>query len=318
MIAPVVALGLVPRFYGIDTDGLPQLDCLDVHGGCKPAAIIVSHLFDRARSLHEARVWCDRHGITMIEDCAHAPIGMAGERPAGHWGDLATASVTKFAAVPEMGLLGSSRGVPSLPRLSAPGFSEQVRAVWIALDRAAPHSRPAALHFLVRWLGRQRSGRAPAERRATAGADTQDVSVAMLAACDMSRADHGPTWMARALAATAFDGGAAKVRRNNHAALLAAVDGMSGVRPLYRRCPDDAAPYAVPLWVEEADSAYERLRQAGEAVYRWDRVWPGTPNLIDDQAPSWRRHVLQCLCHQDLSPQDMQRLARRLGRGASR
>lgn len=315
MIAPVEAQGLVPRFYGVDGQGLPQLAGIDTREDRRPRAIIVSHLFDRARSLFEVRGWCDQHGMVMIEDCAHAPIGMAGERPAGHWGDFATASISKFAAVPEMGMMACAHASPLACQLTKPSLAEQVKGVWTVLDRAAAFRRPAVLHPAIRWLGRLRSaGKVTPSAQATSSQAPLDRQ-AMMLACDMSRTGHAPTWIARALAGSAFDERAAAMRRANHAALRAAVAGVPGVRALFESCPQDAAPYAAALWVDEAERVYEALRQAGEAVYRWDRVWPGTPVLAGDCAPAWRRHVLQCLCHQDLSPLDMTGLGLRIRGG---
>jgi hypothetical protein len=40
-------------------------------------------------------------------------------------------------------------------------------------------------------------------------------------------------------------------------------------------------------------------------VFRWDRLWPGTPHDTDDAGVQWSRQVLQMLCHQDLSDADI-------------
>jgi hypothetical protein len=96
---------------------------------------------------------------------------------------------------------------------------------------------------------------------------------------------------------------------------LETLTGLSGARPLFGPCPPDAAPYAVPVWIDDAnvaDTVYATLRAAGDAVYRWDRVWPDAPAVVGDHAPSWRRHVLQCLCHASLTRWDMCRLGQRI------
>jgi len=310
MIAPAFTLGFAPRFYPINAEGLPGLAKIDLDTSPRPMAIIVPHLFDRARSLRMVRNWCDRHRIALVEDCAHAPLGSAGERASGHWGDLAAASITKFAAVPEMGLLAAPTPVVRGSTLERPSLRDQLKAAWNVLERAAPHDRPAGLHHLVSWMDKHRG----MSKKTTDSAQAMQAgtSAAAIAACDMGRTQRRPTWVARLLAAEYCTEAAAIARRINHSALLGALKGTVGVQPLFGPCPQDAAPYAVPLWVDNADVIYAALRSAGEAVYRWDRVWPGTPTIEGDYAVEWRVHVLQCLCHQSLTPADMQRLGRRI------
>jgi hypothetical protein len=64
------------------------------------------------------------------------------------------------------------------------------------------------------------------------------------------------------------------------------------------------------LWVDDADRVYQALREQELPVFRWDRVWPGTPVVEGDQGPLWSRHVLQLLCHQNLSAADVEHTAR--------
>ena len=61
-----------------------------------------------------------------------------------------------------------------------------------------------------------------------------------------------------------------------------------------------------------ADVVYESLRMQRLPVFRWDRVWPGTPVLAGDTGRAWNRQVLQLLCHQDLSAEDTQFLGARV------
>ena len=50
----------------------------------------------------------------------------------------------------------------------------------------------------------------------------------------------------------------------------------------------------------------------GMPVFRWDRIWPGTPGSRHDEGPRWSQHVLQLLCHQDLSAADIRQVARQV------
>ena len=61
--------------------------------------------------------------------------------------------------------------------------------------------------------------------------------------------------------------------------------------------------------VDDADRIYHALKAQALPVFRWDRIWPGTPRLKGDVGPLWSQHVLQLLCHQDLSVADIERTA---------
>ena len=95
----------------------------------------------------------------------------------------------------------------------------------------------------------------------------------------------------------------AQRRRAHYEALHRLTEQLPGARPLFGPLPAQAAPYVMPLWVDEpepAETVYAALRAAGCAVFRWDRVWPGVPDFHGDHGARWRTQVLQLLCHQDL------------------
>ena len=98
--------------------------------------------------------------------------------------------------------------------------------------------------------------------------------------------------------------GRGKQRQANHHALSQGLFDARGASPLFGPAPDRTAPYAMPLLIDSAtraDRVYAAMREAKLPVFRWDRLWPGTPSLADDSGTAWRRNVLQLLCHQSLS-----------------
>jgi hypothetical protein len=96
-------------------------------------------------------------------------------------------------------------------------------------------------------------------------------------------------------------------RRRNYSLLAQRLAGQPGLHPLRPQLPPDCAPYVFPLWVEQPDPGYLELRQLRMPVFRWDRLWPGVPQLPGDQGRAWSHHVLQLACHQDLSDSDLER-----------
>lgn len=294
LVAPLRAAGATVQFYPLDADGLPRLD------GLVPAprtrAIVVAQLFGLPRSLAAVRAWCDTHGIALVEDCAHSFFGQAGERPVGHWGELATASVSKFFPVPEGGLLASARPLP--PQALRPAGARQQLKAWLDVaERASDARRLPGLNGLLGAVFRLKNG--PARPHAAGGPPRAMNEAEMMADCDLARSEQLPPALTRQL--LGLPRGRIVARRRAHYEQLHGLAlKLAGARPLLGPLPDQAAPYVMPLWVDEAEPVYAALRAAGCAVFRWDRVWPGVPDFPDDHGARWRTHVLQLLCHQDL------------------
>lgn len=308
MVAAVVHAGLQPHFYAQDAALRPLLDQLDARGA---GALLVAHYFGHPRSLAAERAWCDQQGLALIEDCAHSFFGQAGERPVGAWGDFAIASVTKFFAVPEAGLLASSqRRTGTLP-LRPPGWRDQALALPRLLSLARHHGRLR--------LGPPPVVPAPDFVPAPAGAAPAVAAPPAsdpLQGCDMRRTDCQPLalsrWVLRRSARAAI-----VARRWRHARLLQQRSLPAGARwlvDLDAAGPESAgAPYAVPLWLDAPDAAYHALRRNGVPVFRWDVLWQGTPaDLPGDHGQASGRHVLQLLCHQSLGDAELRHIDRTL------
>jgi len=285
MIAPVIEAGLQPLFYALDAEGLPALERIDAATAAAAGAMFVAHFFGLARSLAAVQAWCRSRGIVLVEDCAHCYFGMAGERPVGHWGDYATASLSKFFPVSEGGLLASAVHEIAPLGLQAQGMRAQIKAAWDVLDLASRHSRLAGLSQLLRSL---RAMRAKVPVPAGDGMTTSVSidSATMHRECDMARIRLAPTRDTRLIHGSLPARRIVTRRRANYALLSELLSSASGASPLVRCLPAGSVPYVLPLWVDgeaRADAVYARLRDERLPIFRWDRLWPGTPAMAEDQ-----------------------------------
>lgn len=308
MVAPIVRTGLQPMFYGVRADGQPHLDGIAFGAGQRPVAMIAAHYFGLPLSLAATRAWCDANSVTLIEDCAHCFFGQAGARAVGQWGDYAFASLTKFFPLPEAGLLVANRDSLACITLKPPTWRAQVKGCADLLELAARFGRLRGTATLLRAVfaikNSLRRDQGVPSTAAKAPEVTCTDSRAMLD-CDMERADEHPLWISRRLFGWVNRQRIVERRRENYRAYADALSHVPGVRVLHPTLPEAAAPYAFALLVDDAERVYHALRLQGMPVYRWDRVWPRTPALADDCAPHWRQHLLQLLCHQDLSAADV-------------
>jgi perosamine synthetase len=314
MVAPVVLAGLQPAYYGVRTDALPDLASIGDEVASRTKAIIVPHYFGLAQSLAEVRAWCDRRDIALIEDCAHCYFGEAGERRVGAWGDFATASLSKFLPVPEAGLLASAHRPIAPPVLDRASTKGQIKGVVDVLEYSVRYRRLAGLTGGLNLLFKLKNARhteqaEQAEQAAHPGDASDPVATAptMLRDCDMGRIAQRPLAASMALKQWLPRGRIIANRQRNFALYAEHLQKLPGAH-LLRPLPTlPVAPYVFPLWVDNADVVYHALRTHEFPVFRWDRIWPGTPALPGDAGPQWSRHVLQLLCHQDLSEDDVMR-----------
>lgn len=310
MVAPVLLLDLQPLYFGIDSQGLPDLSSIDPEQAAQAKAMLVSHYFGLPRSLAVVRQWCDAHGIALIEDCAHSYFGRAGERAIGAWGDYATASVSKFFPVPEAGVLASAKR--PLPRLSLKpqGFKAQLKALVDVLEIGTRHRRLGGLQALLAPLFRLKSGPVPTRVAPAPAAET--TADDLMRGCDMGRIAAQPLALSLLLREHLPQDRIIALRQRNFALYEQLLGEQNSMRALSVGSIEGCAPYVYPFWVEDADRVYHALREQGLPVFRWDRLWPGTPVLAQDQGRRWSRHLLQLLCHQDLGSDDVRRTAQQL------
>lgn len=307
MVAPVILANLNVAYFGLRADGLPNLDTIDAATANKSKAMLVAHYFGLSHSLAEVRQWCDDRGIALIEDCAHCYFGEAGERPVGAWGDYSTASLSKFLPVPEGGVLASAHRPIGHLELAPQSFKAQFKG-WIdVFELATKYKRLKGLNSALAFLFRLKNSRLQSQSKAEG--PTGSAAASVMRDCDMSRIAQAPLATTMILKATLPRGRIIVRRQQNFATYARHFAHTEGAKPLFPSPLKIVAPYVFPLWVDDADRVYHALRAQELPVFRWDRIWPGTPQLDGDVGPMWNQHVLQLLCHQDLSEADVERIS---------
>ncbi len=152
MVSPVVAAGAEPMFFPIDSHGAPRLDIVSTLDLGRVRAMLVAHYFGLPQSMASVRQFCDRLGIALIEDCAHAMFGAVDGRPVGAWGDFAIASLTKFFPVTDGGCLivNAAAGAPRRPDRRS--IRDQFRGAANAIELGAQHGKLIGLNAPINAL----------------------------------------------------------------------------------------------------------------------------------------------------------------------
>lgn len=310
MVAPVLLANLKVHYFELLPNGLPNLESIEESTAQKCKVMLVPHYFGLAKSLKEVREWCDKWDVALIEDCAHCYFGQAGERAVGEWGDFATASLSKFFPLPEAGLLASAQRSIKSVALKRPSLKAQIKGYVDVVELASKYHRFIGIQLFLKLLFKLK-------RIYPLKSETVNKSEAteMMRDCDMARIDHAPLWTALTLKNILPRGRIIIQRQINFAKYASHFSNITGAKPLFpidSKSLPSTAPYVFPLWVDDPDWIYQSLRDLKLPVFRWDRIWPKTPSSLKDTGTLWSHHVLQLLCHQDLSVEDIDRTAQAL------
>jgi dTDP-4-amino-4,6-dideoxygalactose transaminase len=272
-------------------------------------AILVPHYFGLPQPLGLVRAFCDAHGIALIEDCAHMFFGFVEGSPVGTWGDLAIASLTKFYPVAEGGcLISNSRDLAEI-KLVPRSLTDELKAALDVIEIGARHGRFPGLNALLRGVfrlkdsvrGRRRGARLTPLEHSTVAPSVDEYSDALL----WSRL----TWTSRRIVESARHSRIIELRRRNFELVAGLLADLPGAAPFATVLPAGTAPYVFPLRVTNAEARYAGLRRAGVPVFRWDRIWPGTPRIPGDHGLAWATEMFQLGCHQDLTAEDVRGIA---------
>jgi DegT/DnrJ/EryC1/StrS aminotransferase family len=118
VVTPVEAVGARAVFFPIGRSFEVDLEALERAVGPKTRAILLIHYLGFPGPVEAVRALCDRRGLALIEDCAHALYSRHGDRRLGTYGDLAIFSPWKSLPLPDGGLLVVNRPdlAPTVPR----------------------------------------------------------------------------------------------------------------------------------------------------------------------------------------------------------
>jgi dTDP-4-amino-4,6-dideoxygalactose transaminase len=294
MIHPVLAAGCTPIFYPVEADFSVAVQALDCRRSERTRFLLISHFFALVHDLGAIKAWCDRHAITLIEDCAHAFYRNGTDAP-GTQGHYAIASAVKFLGGHHGAMLAANPGhalpPPPDPLPLRQEAREAVRELQSRLRRRAALPPCTALPPLS---AREQMASVPLDRHRL---DT------------LAEPETG--WSASRLHQRRYrqlDHASIRSRRTHNFSRL-----QQAFQPLLHRMDPElpaslypkmqtSAPYVFPLLVPESHPlAYLQLKQLGVPVWRWDTL----VHTDCPQANRLRLRLIQLPCHQQLTEPEL-------------
>jgi hypothetical protein len=255
-LAPLRGLAATLKFYPCQPDLTPDWHFLEegVKGVGGPQVLVLVHYFGFANASREAVDFCQRHGLTLLEDGAHV-LRMA---PGLGMGELLVFSPRKLLAVPAGGVLVFPPKLRDyLPEMPAAPWSGDI-IFWVA--QRLTQKIFLALGLSWSWWWR----RLP---------DDEPI-------CQDPQPPPGPAACDRytlgllALAEPRLTGMVSR-RRSNYEGLADYLRGFSGVRLLFPQLPPETCPYVFPFLMDQGSGrVMARLRSRGILASRWPTLPP--------------------------------------------
>lgn len=309
MIAPAKWRGAGVVFYRINKDTSAQLDDIAAKITAKTRAIIVTHYFGFEQELQHIKALCTKHGIVLIEDCAHALFGLSSGQAIGTTGDYAIASCLKFLPIYEGGLICSTtRDLSAIP-LSSPSLTFQMKSAINCLEMSVFYNRLGLFGRLINttfklkdklWAylkslqpDRHSSSLGPSSSEGGYGLDEawihKTISLFSNRIIQSAQLDY-----------------IAKQRRQNYQTLNASLATLPNCHPLFATLSEHTVPWVFPLYVDQPEKYFLALKMQGVPVWRFGEFLDSS--VTKDVCPvsvEYSKHIFQFPCHQSLAPSEI-------------
>ncbi len=299
MIEPVLAHSAVPVYYRIHCDTSVDLEDIRAKLADSPRALLVAHYFGFPQDMLSLRAFCDRHGLLLIEDCAHAFFSYNGDRPLGWYGDYAVASVRKFFPTCDGGFLTSSRlSVKDIP-LKSGGLVFNLKAALDIFEEAVSYGRLKPLDYvfaLPNYLKKRIWGWIKSVRRRDTPVNPGPENPRTYHYLDIRQVNRRMSTPSRLILRMAARSRIIRRRRANYLRLAQGLSGLAHGRPLRPELPGEVVPYMFPFLIDYPEIHFPRLKQQGVPIFRWEDLYSTDCATSTDYAS----RLLQLPCHQDL------------------
>jgi len=298
-IDTLLAAGYRLRYYRLTEDLRVDLGDVERRMDQTISALYIIHYFGFSQPLDSVRQFCDAHRLRLIEDCALSLFSQDRGTWLGSVGDMALFSVYKTLALPHGGFLVTKNASPPVKLHSAPLRSTLVQTLdlvhqglrargWEKVERRLTRSS----RRVSRMLGWSRSQ--------TVGSGGSDWDPRLLAF-------GASTWSRWLMQFTDRDEVVA--RRRTNFLRLASLLGAHLPLP-FSQLPPGVCPLFLPVLVPDKIRFQQGLERLGvQSVNLWDVAHPTCPSELAEEVSGLRRHCLEIPVHQELSPQDVDRVA---------
>ena len=273
-------------YYPVQKNLTPDFEALSgmVEFGA-PDALVLVHYFGFSNDLAGAKVFCEKHGIDLIEDCAHVmmPYGNVGTS-----GTMSFWSPWKFFPVPELGVLWIRDDLKQFLEVPDPQYEAWSLAKWLAKREV----QRLLCGVGVNWYQRFHSSPSPPLTDAFPNSLSMRLFHTYLRNTDHIRA-----------------------RRIENYSVLESLFKARYPEALVMTRSGDAVPYAFPCLTQKpANEISKELIARGIPAF----PWPALPDEVVDNSKMHKTaqwlagHILLLPIHQNISLRQMEYITQQL------
>jgi dTDP-4-amino-4,6-dideoxygalactose transaminase len=303
-IGAIQAAGASIAHYPILRNLEPDLDVLTrLAKDLCPRVIYVIHYLGWPQPMAEIEVLCRRHGSILIEDCALSMLSEAAGRPLGSFGDYSVFCLYKTLPVPNGGLLvQNNHALPELNGLemeSCPPMGAIGRSAELVLETLRSRSN---------GIGKALCGAKQAAGRMLRAVRVRHVPVGDIG-WNIGNVNVAMSSLSKTIMASLDYERIRERRRENFLLMREFLQGR--VMMLREDLPEGACPLFFPILVKDKHATAQFLWDRGVgAVEFWND--PQDNPWIRKDARYLRSHVLELPIHQDVTPLQVEYVARQV------
>jgi len=293
--------GATLRFYRVGRRMDVDLDDIERKIGPKTAALHLTHFVGFPGPVREMKAIAEKHGILLIEDCAHALLTSIGDEPVGQTGDVSLFCLYKKLPVPNGGaIVVNNPRLGNLIQPAPPPASSNVSLL------ASSILRNMALRG--GWPGRSLRQMALRVGKGTLRASKVEP---VLTGTEHFNREHLQLGLTRLALRIGLSHDMDRVRQELRRNYLFLEEQLrSVVPPFFPSLPPGTAPFFYPLVVEDSRATVTKLLARGiEAVEFWHGPHPACDMSQFPDVAWLRNSIVEIPCHQEISIRTLRRVA---------
>jgi len=299
-VEALMAAGARLRFYRVGRHMDVDLDDVERKIGPQTAALHLTHFVGFPGPAREMKAIAERHGLVLIEDCAHALLTCADDEPVGQTGDVSIFCLYKKLPVPHGGAVVVNKpGLGNVPKLTPPPASSTLSLL------ASSILRNMALRG--GWPGRSLRRMVLRVGKGTLRASKVQP---VLTGTEHFNPQHLPLGMNRLALRIGLSHDMNRVRQAFRRNYLFLEDQLSDlVPPFFPSLPPGTAPFFYPLVVEDSRATVTELLARGiEAVEFWHGPHPACDVRQFPDVAWLRNSIVEIPCHHNISIATLRRV----------
>lgn len=272
-VEPFEIFGANVEFYSIGQNCQPDFSELEARITPRTEAILAVHYFGFPQQIDKFRTLCDRHGIMLIEDCAHVLQGTWKGHRLGDFGDASVFSWRKFLPIYDGGELRLNKS----PAASSPAWKKEslgftLKVAKSLLDKSLENS-PGYFARSFSWTMECLKSAAKSLRGKSGNAPLFELD-SNRATFDLSLLHQKMSRISRWLWLHSDVPAILEKRRHNFQFLAKKTRELPGVTLLHEDLPESVCPWIFPIFFDNVPEAHLLLQREGIPAVNWGGVRP--------------------------------------------